>query len=484
MTGQPLWTAQEIAKIFPSSFPPDNTGVSDWSANGVSIDSRTVDAGDLFVAIRGDRQDGHDYVKMALEKGAVKALVAQDAKIDDVDEVALLRVPDTLAGLQALGLAARDRMPGKVIAVTGSVGKTSVKEGLRQVLEVNGKTHASAASYNNLWGVPLSLARMPQDTEFAVFEIGMNHAGEITPLVAQVRPDIALITKIANAHIEHFDSLEAIAKAKAEIFSGLAGMKIALLPADSDWFAMLKQQAQQSGAAHIFGFGEAENADIRTISYKLHDHCSCISANVLGQAVAFRLGAPGQHLIANSMAILGVVHLLGADMTKAVLALGEMEALAGRGRRHDISLPGGDLLVIDESYNANPESMSAALSMLGQFVRLGQGRRIAVLGDMKELGPESAELHRQLVAPIEAADIDVVFTIGDEMRHLQDHLPAGRRGAHAKSVDHLIEYLSTELHGGDAIMIKGSNALGLGGLVSALTALNVSIPDKQEGGHG
>ena len=467
---RPLWTFKEVSEALgvPSQ--------AEWQAQGVSIDTRTLSHGDIFVAIRGDRLDGHDYVSNAFENGAAVAIVAADAKLNDIkglDETHLLHVTDTQEALERLGQAARNRMSGKVIAVTGSVGKTTVKEGLGLVFSQIGKTHISQASYNNLWGVPLSLARMPADTEIGVFEIGMNHAGEISPLTRQVRPDIAVITKIANAHIEHFDTLEGIARAKAEIFEGLGGLKTALVPADSEWAALLTQSAKDVGARRVVSFGESDTCDARVISFKLHDHCSCVSAEILGQSVTFRIGAPGHHQIVNAMSILATVQVLEEDLTSAVLSLGEMKAMDGRGRLHNISLSDGELIVIDESYNANPESIVAALKTLGQFPRLGQGRRIAVLGDMKELGGQSDALHKSLVEHIVNTDVDIVFTVGAQMKLLQDALPGGRRGAHATSVDGLISLLKREVHAGDAVMVKGSNSMRLSELVKCLVDLDV-----------
>ena len=481
---RPLWTSQEVSEALSVSSQVE------WQANGVSIDTRTLSHGDIFVAIRGDRLDGHDYVPNAFENGAAVAIVAADAELADisgVNESHLIRVADTQDALEKLGQAARNRMSGQVVAVTGSVGKTTVKEGLGLVFAQLGKTHISQASYNNLWGVPLSLARMPADTVFGVFEIGMNHAGEISALTRQVRPDIAVITKIANAHIEHFESLEGIARAKAEIFEGLDGLKTALIPADSDWADLLAQSAKDSGATKIVSFGESDASDARVISFKLHDHCSCVSADILGQPVTFRIGAPGHHQILNAMAILAAVQVLEEDLTSAVLSLGEMKAMDGRGRRHNITLPDGELVVIDESYNANPESMVAALKTLGQFPRLGQGRRIAVLGDMKELGGQGDALHKSLVEHINNTDVDVVFTVGRQMKLLQDALPGGRRGAHATTVDGLKSFLTQEVHAGDAVMIKGSNSMGLSELVKSLIDLDMeegfgASPVQNEGG--
>lgn len=471
-----LWTLNEICKAVGAS--PLAEG--DFSITGVSIDSRTIESGDLFVAIIGDNLNGHEYVASAFGAGAGAAIISENIDVPTEYASRLIKVSDTLQALEALGAAARARMQGKVIAVTGSVGKTSVKEGLREALAPSGKTHASAASYNNLWGVPLSLARMPADSAFGIFEIGMNHAGEITPLVAQVKPDIALITKISPAHIEHFDSEADIAHAKAEIFSGLENMRLAFLPADSEYFEALKAEASKAGALHIFSFGESDKADARAISTKLHAHCSCLSGNIMGQDVTLKVGSPGHHMVLNALAILGVVQLLSADLTLAALALGKMEGLAGRGRRHDVKLYDGVLTVIDESYNANPESIRVGLTMLGQVPRFGNGRRIAVLADMKELGENSKALHAGLVPHILMADIDMVFTLGEDMYVLHENLPPGRIGAHTTSLEQLKAALLQDLKADDVVMIKGSNSMGLSNIVTSLLEMEQPQDEKIE----
>lgn len=479
-TTRPLWTLQEICTAIGADVGASD---GDLAVSGISIDSRTLEAGDVFIAILGPHFDGHDYVADAFAAGAVAAIISHEV---DAPEGRLLHIGDTLAALEALGQAGRRRMRGKIVAVTGSVGKTSVKEGLREALSPSGKTHVSAASHNNLWGVPLSLARMAADTDYGVFEIGMNHAGEITPLVAQVKPDIAVITKIAPAHIEHFDSEADIARAKAEIFSGLDGMKLALLPADSPHLDLLRAAARKAGAANIFTFGESAKADTRSISVKIHAHCSCLSGNIMGQDVTLRIGLPGHHMVLNALAILSVVQLLGADLAFAALALGEMEGLAGRGRRHEINLADGILTIIDESYNANPESMRAGLTLLGQIPRRGKGRRIAVLGDMKELGDNSKARHAALAQYVATADIDVVFTLGIDMVALYENLPPGRIGAHTNNLEQLKNTLLRDLHGEDVVMLKGSNAMGLAKIVDALLAMEqVSESQlKSDGRHG
>ena len=470
---RPLWYLSEIADAVGGTLQFYEIA-SDMPVTGVSIDTRTLQEGDLFIAIKGPYHDGHDYLDAAFAAGAAAALVSSAPPPDKDYAPKTILVADTQTALEQLGAAARQRMKGKVIAVTGSVGKTSVKEGLLVAFGASAKAHASQASYNNLWGVPLSLARMPAETEFGVFEIGMNHAGEITPLSAQVKPDLAIITKIAPAHMESFKSLEEIAHAKSEIFSGLAGMKLALIPQESEWFELMKAAAIQAGAAQIFGFGTAKQADVRAEKIKLHPHCSCLEGSILGQELAIRVGLPGQHMAMNALTILGAVHLLGGDLALASIALGQMEALSGRGKRHHIHLPQGEVTLIDETYNANPESMSAALIMLGQMPRYGKARRIAVLADMKELGHDSAKLHRSLAQEIKNQDIDLVLTLGDDMANLHEALPPGHIGLHATSIEQIETALVQELQEGDIVMMKGSNAMGLSKLVDVLCAFKTT----------
>ena len=473
---RPLWYLHEIADAVGASLEFYEIA-SDMPVTGVSIDTRTLQEGDLFIAIKGPHHDGHDYLDAAFTAGAAAALVSTVPPADKDYAPKTIKVADTQTALEQLGAAARQRMTGKVIAVTGSVGKTSVKEGLLAAFGASAKAHASQASYNNLWGVPLSLARMPADCDFGIFEIGMNHAGEITPLTAQVKPDLAIITKIAPAHMESFASLEEIAYAKSEIFSGLAGMKLAMIPTESEWFGLMKEAAQKAGAAQIFGFGTDKQADVWAKKIKLHLHCSCLEGSVLGQELATRVGLPGHHMAMNALTILGAVHLLGADLALASIALGQMEALSGRGKRHHIHLPQGEVTLIDETYNANPESMSAALIMLGKMPRYGKARRIAVLADMKELGENSSELHRNLVTEIKNQDIDLVLTLGEDMSNLHEALPPGHIGLHATSIAQIETALVQELQEGDIVMMKGSNAMGLSKLVDVLCAFKPAETD-------
>ncbi len=472
---RPLWYFKEIAEAVGHDFAFTEIDAG-LGITGVSIDSRTLMPGDLFVAIKGTTHDGHKFVQAAFEAGAAAALVSKIDTNYSANKRRCLVVQDSLHALEQLGRVARKRMQGKVIAVTGSVGKTSVKEGLRQALKACGSTHVSEASYNNLWGVPLSLARMAADTQYGVFEIGMNHGGEILPLTAQVQPDIAVVTKISPAHMENFNALEDVALAKAEIFKGLTGMKLAVLPRDSAWFEVLKQKAKEGGAAHIFSFGETSQADIQALKINTHPHCSCLNASVLGQELVIRVGLPGQHMALNALLIMGVVHLLGADLTLASLALGEMEALSGRGKKHYLQLHQGEVILIDESYNANPASMMAALMMLGQMPRRGQGRRIAVLADMKELGHTSQQEHRNLASYIEREDIDLVLTVGSQMAYLHEALPPDRMGVHTLSIEKIEAALVSDLQAGDVVMLKGSNSMGLSKIVRSFCADHEQSP--------
>lgn len=462
---RPLWTSDEV--IAATGGKAEGQG---WTASGVSIDSRTLEPGDLFVAITGENADGHAYVEGALKKGAAAAIVSQP---NEVMRAAgpLVVVEDTLTALEALGRAARARARAKVVAVTGSVGKTSTKEALRLILSEQGATHASAASYNNMWGVPLSLARMPKDTSFGIFEVGMNHPGEITPLSKLVEPFAALITTVEAVHMAFFDSVEQIADAKGEIFDGLQEGGVAILNRDNPHFDRLRAKAEASGAGRIISFGEHENAEARLDKVALKEDCSCVSAMICGQPVTYKLSVPGRHIVMNSLAMLAVVHALEADLALAALAMANLKAPKGRGERHRVETPLGAFTVIDESYNANPASMEAALAALGQAKPAGRGRRIAVIGDMLELGEDSIAMHRGLAAPIKATGTDLIFACGPHMRELFKALPAARQGAYAETSAELGEVLREAVEPGDVVMVKGSLGSRMGPLVEMLLGL-------------
>jgi UDP-N-acetylmuramoyl-tripeptide--D-alanyl-D-alanine ligase len=464
---EPLWTLGEIAAVLGQS----SAALSGDGVTGVSIDSRTLEPGDLFAAIKGDRMDGHKFVEAALEKGAAAAIVSDDYAQEPASLLAgrLFRVPDTLEGLNALARAARSRSNAKIVGVTGSVGKTGTKEMLRTMLGGAGKTHASEKSYNNLWGVPLSLARLPQDAQFGVFEMGMNHAGEITPLTKMVRPHMAMVTWVAPVHIEFFQSVADIADAKAEIFEGLEQGGAAILPADNEHFERLAAQARRKHA-QIVAFGERESADARLVGFEPLENGSRVTADILGERIVFELGAPGRHIAANATGALAAVKLLGGEAAAAAGCLASFEAPEGRGRRTRFETQEGPVLIIDETYNANPASMRAALQVLGSIPHAKYARRIAILGDMLELGHGSQQFHAELAAAIDLNAIDLVFCAGELMEHLYAQLPPHKRGGLSGTSEELRALVLETVRGSDAVMIKGSLGAKMGLLADALRA--------------
>ncbi|HEX9322102.1 MAG TPA: UDP-N-acetylmuramoylalanyl-D-glutamyl-2,6-diaminopimelate--D-alanyl-D-alanine ligase [Xanthobacteraceae bacterium] len=464
MSDRALWTLEAMAAAMRAS----RAGSLPATVRGLSIDSRSIEPGEAFFAILGENRDGHEFVGAALERGAALAVVSKEKRGAMPPDAPLLVVPDVLAALRDLAGAARARSRARIVAVTGSVGKTGTKDALRVALARQGETHASAASYNNHWGVPLSLARLPQAARFAVFEIGMNHAGEIAPLTRLVRPHVAIVTAVEPVHLEFFDSVEAIADAKAEIFLGLEPDGAAVVNRDSALYERLVRAAQAAGATRIVAFGEHEKSDARLVKLSLRPDGSSVRADVLGHKMVYKLGAPGRHLALNSLAVLAAAALVGADLAIAVLALAALEPPSGRGRRIALETPNGAALLIDESYNANPASMRAALALLGQAAVSGRGRRIAVLGDMLELGQSAAEFHRQLVEPIVSNDIDLVFCAGALMRSLWDELPPERRGGYAETSAALKADVLATIRGGDVVMVKGSLGSRMGSIVKAL----------------
>jgi UDP-N-acetylmuramoyl-tripeptide--D-alanyl-D-alanine ligase len=459
-----LWTSDAMA----AAMHAEINGTLPQDVSGISIDSRTLKAAEAYFAILGAVHDGHDFVEAALRAGAALAVVEKAKRARFAADAPLLVVDDVLEGLVDLACAARARLQAQVIAVTGSVGKTSTKEALRRVLSPQGRTHASAASFNNHWGVPLSLARCPADARFAVFEIGMNHAGEIEPLVKMVRPHVAVITTVEPVHLEFFDALEGIADAKAEIFAGLQPGGAVVLNRDNSQFARLERRAKELGISRIVSFGTDKKSDARLIDVALHASCSAVHANILGHDVTYKVGMPGRHMAMNSLAVLAAASLAGADLALASLALSHIEPAAGRGVRRVLEVAGGEATLIDESYNANPASMAAALGVLGQ-ARIGpHGRRIAVLGDMLELGAASAKLHRGLNDAIKADHIDLVYCCGPQMKNLWDALSTGKRGGYADSAANLETQIVAAIRAGDAIMVKGSFGSKMKTIVNAL----------------
>lgn len=437
---------------------------------GISIDSRTLAPGDAFFAITGDRFDGHDFAGAAMAAGAA-LLVVSEAKLPALGRLAapMLVVPDVLEALRALGAAARARSKARIVAVTGSVGKTTAKEMLRHALGTVGSVHAADRSFNNHWGVPLTLARMPADSDYAVFEIGMNHAGEIRPLVKLVRPHVAIVTLIAAAHLGNFKNLDGIAAAKAEIFEGLEPGGHAVINRDDQRWKLLSRLAGQAGVESVLGFGEHQRAQFKLVKCKLNPDNSTFTAKIAGQEVIAKIGAPGRHMVQNALAVMGAAHLVGADLAKVAMALAEFAPDEGRGRRHALAHPDGTLTLIDESYNANPASMRAAIRLLDAAPVGERGRRIAVLGDMLELGAHSAKLHAGLAEAIGETGIDVVLLAGPEMKALADSLEGGFQVEYRDSAEALRPLLMKTVRAGDAVMIKSSNGMGFARLVAALT---------------
>ena len=459
-----LWTAAEAVAA------TGGTTTTDWRCGGISIDSRTAHRGDLFVALAGPRFDGHDFVAAAFSAGAAAALVSHTP--ERLPEGApLLVVDDTMAALEALARQARERSAARIAGITGSVGKTGTKEALRLALSTQGLTSASMASLNNYCGVPLSLARMPQQATYGIFEIGMNHAGEIVPLSRMVRPDVAIVTAVEPAHTEFFASLEAVADAKAEIFTGMAPGGSAVLNRDNPFYDRLADAARAHDIDRIIGFGAHERAEVRLLDCTLGAHASDVSAVMDGTRIDYRLGVPGRHWVINSLAVLAAAHALGADAGRAATALANMVALEGRGRRHEVRLGAERFTVIDESYNASPASVRAALETLAAMEPGAGGRRIAVLGDMRELGEQSAALHTALAEMVRANGIDLVFTAGTDMAHLSAALPHKTCGAHAEAADRIASVVMAALRPGDIVTVKGSLASDMRIVVDALLGL-------------
>ena len=476
----PLWTRAEAEAA------AGGRADGDFAATGVSIDTRSLAHGDLFVALSGAR-DGHDFVAEAFAKGAAAALVSRP-----VPGGACLVVPDVLRGLEGLAAAARARSRARVVGVTGSVGKTGTKEMLRLALGAQGRVHAADRSFNNHIGVPLTLARLPVAADWAVLEIGMNHAGEIAPLARLARPDVALITTVESVHRENFPSEAAIAFAKAEIFEGMAPGGVAVLNRDNRHFDRLLRRAKRRGVGRVLRFGTGLRCDARLMAAEpAAGGGSAVQARLGGRPVLFRLGAPGRHLALNALGALLCVQALGGDLARAALALAGFRAPEGRGARWRIDLVDaagdeGALLLLDESYNANPVSVGAALEVLaqapveGDVGRIARGRRIAILGDMLELGPDEAALHAGLARHPAMAAADRVHCVGPRMRALHAALPAGRRGVWVESSAALVPQLRRLLDAGDAVMVKGSLGARMGPVAEAVKALGSCRPAEGE----
>lgn len=464
-----LWTASDAAAA------TGGKAVGSWTVDGVSIDTRTLQSGDLFVALKAAR-DGHEFVAQALAKGAGAALVSH--RPDDVAEDApLLIVADVLAGLEALGVAARARTKAKVVGVTGSVGKTSTKEMLRAVLSGQGKAHVAEASYNNHWGVPLTLARMPADADFAVIEIGMNHPGEIAPLSKMARPDVAMITTVAAAHLEAFDDLDGIAREKASIIDGLAPGGVAVLNADVPTASVLNDYC--ANVACMWFGQSAQDWQLGNVS--LAGNTTVIAAHHAAEDYLFKLSVPGRHFAMNAVGVLAVAEAMGADPLQASLDIANWRPPEGRGGHEAISLDVTNeeetLDLIDDAFNANPTSMTAALEVLAAATprddigRIIKGRRIAILGDMLELGAEEMSMHSALSADPHLAKATIVHCVGPRMRHLFDALPEAQRGQWVETAEELTSHPATLVDAGDVVLVKGSKGSKVSLIVDAIRKL-------------
>lgn len=460
----PLWTSMEAAQA------TGGRSSTVWRAGGVSIDSRSVVPGDLFVALQGPTFDGHVFVADALARGAVAAVVSRPPP--GVPGTApLLTVDETFVALRALGARARGRGLARVCAVTGSVGKTGVKEALRTVLARQGATAANEGNLNNQWGLPLSLARMPAATAYGVFEMGMNHPGELQPLSSLARPHVAVITTIEAVHKAHFASVEDIADAKAEIFTGVEPGGSAILNRDNPQHDRLWAAARRRGIQRIIGFGRNRDAEARLLDATIEADGSRVRADVLGNVLDYRIAAPGSHWVLNSLCVLAAAAALGADVGRAAADLAHVGVPKGRGQRATVRLPRGSFELIDDSYNASPVAMAAAFEVLGRIAPGPGGRRIAVLGDMLELGDETPALHARLAQPLQANGIDLVFTAGANMAHLAEALPIAMCAGHADDAAHLAPLVTKAVRPGDVVTVKGSAGSRMGTVVRALKAL-------------
>ncbi|MEO1494221.1 MAG: UDP-N-acetylmuramoylalanyl-D-glutamyl-2,6-diaminopimelate--D-alanyl-D-alanine ligase [Pseudomonadota bacterium] len=464
-----LWTREDLVAATGGRAEGEWTGVT-----GIAIDNREMDRGDLFIALKGISHDGHVYAAKALAAGAAAAMVSHRPE-DLPADAPVLVVEDTLKALEDLGHAGRARTGAKVLAVTGSVGKTSTKDMMRTMLAPQGRTHAAIRSFNNHWGVPLTLARMPAETDFAVIEIGMNHPGEITPLSRMARPDVALITTVEAVHLAAFDSVEQIADAKAEIFAGLGPEGIAVLNVGNPHFARL---SDATSGHEIVAFGEGQAA-FSAISIHSNGTSTAVRAEVRGQPLCFRIGTPGAHFALNALGALAVIDAAGADITIATETLAAWTPPDGRGYRTEIPVPGGAILLLDESYNANPASMRAALGVLSTAP--ATGRRQAFLGDMLELGPTETALHKGLADLPEISDVDTIHCCGPLMRTLHDALPVDKRGLWCADSQELAAEVGKVVDAGDACMVKGSLGARMSHVVRALRDLGTNAPAGPDG---
>lgn len=461
-----LWTSDEF--IAATGGRP--VGEMPGGVMGVSIDTRTLEAGDAFFAIKGDLSDGHDYVSQAAASGAALAVVSEEKLVAlGAMTMPLVVVSDVLAAMQRLGVASRLRSKARIIAVTGSAGKTTTKEMLRTLLSNCGKTHASVASYNNHWGVPLTLARMPRDTQYGVFEIGMNHPGEITPLVKMVRPHVAMITTVVAAHLGMFKNLTEIARAKAEIFNGIEKGGYALINRDNAYYSKLNEWAKDAGVYKTFSFGKKRGAKFAIRDIVATSEGSSVEARISGTNTSLELSLAGEHMVYNLMAAIGGAVLSGADLNQILEGVSAIDAVGGRGEKIIIGEGDDAITLIDESYNANPASMAATIAVLGMHKPGPGGKRIAVLGDMLELGKSADKLHKGLEAPIRHAAIDKVWLAGPHMKMLGDALEPDLVGGYFESAQEMAGPLLDAIRRGDVVMFKASLGTRFGPLVRSVS---------------
>jgi len=476
MVEEPLWTSSEISAI------SDAVCLSPWFADAVQTDSREVLPGDLFIALEGDNEDGHDYVSAALDRGAAAAVVHTTPKGVAKDDGRLVKVTDTLTALAVMARYCRERAPMKTIAVTGSAGKTSVVQALRKALERTGQTHSSIKSFNNHVGVPLSLSRIPRSTRYGVFELGMNRPGEIANHTTLVKPDVAIVTTVGAAHAQSFESIEAIAREKAAIFGGLKKGGTAIVNIDCAYADVLKSAAVDAGVNIITVSLDADaGADIFPITMRERYDCTCMTAKVRDLTVTYKISQPGPEWALNSLLILAAIDAVEADLGHAVLALASLEAEPGRGQMHIVPVANGNYTLIDDSYNANPLSVEASLKRVAKVPIAPRGRRIAVLADMQELGEGALDMHLDLAASIRRAGIDKIFAVGSMMEAMAER--AGVAFEAINDVRGLSERLSKNLRDGDVVVIKGANSAGLGMTVNQLLRFGAEVGALQSFGQ-
>lgn len=484
-----LWTIDEVVTACGGRLLSGPSGSAAPAITGVTFDSREVGPGDLFIALKGTASDGHSFVGSAVANGAVAVLVSDPQASALAGGASVIGTDDTFAALQALGRAARARTKAVVIGVTGSVGKTGTKEALLACLERfrPGRVHASVKSYNNHTGVPLSLARCPRDVQFAIFEMGMNHAGELADLTCLVRPHVAAITAIASAHVENFsDGEHGVARAKAEIFQGLEPGGTAVINRDTQHFAVLADAAEAAGAARVMTASMADQtASMYPLSVARQPAGTALTAMIDGERLIYKVALAGDHWVANSLLVLGVVKAAGGDLGLAGLALAEMQGLEGRGRQLQVAVKGGgSAWLFDDCYNANPASMAAALAVLGGLEKPPRARRIAVLGAMKELGPAGPQLHAALADPVLDAGVDIVLTVGAEMAALRSALES-RPGSRVTVISFdtpsaVLDWLGNDLRHQDQLLVKGSNSVGLSSIVKALESQRQTMAERAQ----